>query len=84
MGKELKIPANQRHKFSQPLGKLIAGSREETISSVVEILKDLLKENLTINCYLVGDIVTEDFINDDFLCSLVKVSIIDGKTKRDH
>ena len=84
MGKDLKIPANQRHKFSQPLGKLIPGSREDTISNVIEILKDLKKENQIINCYLVGDIVTEDFINNDFLRLMVKVSIIDEKTKRDH
>ncbi|TFG21874.1 MAG: DUF359 domain-containing protein [Promethearchaeota archaeon] len=84
MGKDLKIPVNQRHKFSQPLGKLIAGSREDTISNVIELLKDLKKKNQIINCYLVGDVVTEDFINNDFLRSLVKVSIIDGKTKRNH
>ena len=84
MGKDLKIPANQRHKFSQPLGKLIAGSREETISNVIEILKDLKRESQTVNCYLVGDIVTADFINDDFLRPMVKVSIIDEKTKRNH
>ena len=84
MGKDLKIPANQRHKFTQPLGKLIAGSRKETISNVIEILKDLKKEIQTVNCYLVGDIVTEDFINEDFLRSMVKVSIIDEKTKRNH
>lgn len=84
MGNDLKIPTNQRHKFSQPLGRLIAGNREKTISEIINILRNLKNENITIKCYLVGDIVTEDFINNDFLSSMVKVCIIDGKTKRNH
>jgi uncharacterized protein (UPF0218 family) len=82
MGNDLKIPANQRHKFSQPLGKLIAGSREETISKVIKLLKNTKDKTPSINCYLVGDIVTQDFLNDPFLRSMVKVCIIDEKTKR--
>jgi len=82
MGNDLKIPANQRHKFSQPLGKLIAGSREETISKVIKFLKNTKDKTLSINCYLVGDIVTQDFLNDPFLRSMVKMCIIDEKTKR--
>jgi len=34
MNDNLKIPPNERHKFSQPLGKLYAGTREETIVEV--------------------------------------------------
>ena len=82
MGNDLKIPANQRHKFSQPLGKLIAGSREETLSEVIRFLKNARDKTKSINCYLVGDIVTQDFLNDPFLRSMVKVCIIDEKTKR--
>lgn len=82
MGNDLKIPVNQRHKFSQPLGKLFAGSREETISQVIKLLKKKKNKITSINCYLVGDIVTQDFLNDPFLLSMVKMCIIDEKTKR--
>ena len=82
MGNNLKIPENQRHKFSQPLGKLIAGSREETILQVSEFLKSIKNTNRLINCYLAGDIVTHDFFNNSFLRSMVKICIIDEKTKR--
>jgi uncharacterized protein (UPF0218 family) len=82
MGNELKIPEDQRHKFSQPLGKLIAGSREETILQVIEILKKINDRNQLTNCFLVGDIVTQDFLNNPFLRSMVKICIIDEKTKR--
>jgi len=84
MGNDLKIPEKQRHKFSQPLGKLIAGSREQTISQVIKILKNIKNEDKTstISCYLVGDIVTQDFLKKPFLRSMVKMCIIDEKTKR--
>jgi uncharacterized protein (UPF0218 family) len=84
MGNDLKIPEKQRHKFSQPLGKLITGSREQTISQVIKILKNVKNEDKTptINCYLVGDIVTQDFLKYPFLRSMVKMCIIDEKTKR--
>jgi uncharacterized protein (UPF0218 family) len=82
MDNDLKIPEDQRHKFSQPLGKLITGSREETILKVIEFLKKIKVTNRLINCYLVGDIVTHDFLNNSFLRSMIKVCIIDEKTKR--
>jgi uncharacterized protein (UPF0218 family) len=82
MGNDLKIPEDLRHKFSQPLGKLISGSREETILQVIDFLKKIKDTNRLINCYLVGDIVTQDFLNNPFLRSMVKVCIIDEKTKR--
>ena len=37
-----------------------------------------------IQCYLVGDIVTKDFLKDDFLKSITKLCVIDEKTKRNH
>jgi uncharacterized protein (UPF0218 family) len=82
MGNDLKIPEDQRHKFSQPLGKLIAGTREETIAQVILFLKNAKERFTSINCYLVGDIVTQDFLNNQFLRSMVKMCIIDEKTKR--
>jgi uncharacterized protein (UPF0218 family) len=82
MGNDLKIPANQKHKFSQPLGKLIVGSREETLSEVIRFLKNTRDKTPSINCYLVGDIVTQDFLTNIFLRSMVRMCIIDEKTKR--
>ncbi|GAG88192.1 unnamed protein product [marine sediment metagenome] len=43
MDKNLKIPTTERHKFSQPLGKLIAGTRKETISEVEERIRNYKK-----------------------------------------
>ena len=39
MNDNLKIPPNERHKFSQPLGKLIAGTRGKTIIEVEKAIK---------------------------------------------
>ena len=39
----LRIPKEERHRFTQPLGKLIAGKRNETIIKVENIIKDYLK-----------------------------------------
>jgi len=84
MDKNLKIPTTERHKFSQPLGKLIAGTREETISKVEEHIRDYQKANFEVKVYLVGDIVTKDFLANDFLKSFVKLCIIDEKTQRNQ
>jgi len=80
MNENLKIQSDQRQKYSQPLGDLISGSREETISKVIEILKNV---NSEFQIYLVGDIVSKDFLNNPFLKEKVKISIIDEKTKRE-
>lgn len=82
MNKELKIPDKERHKFSQPLGKLIAGTREETIIQVEKKVKELQKVSKKINFFLVGDIVTQDFLENTFLRSFIKLCIIDEKTQR--
>ncbi len=84
MDKNLKIPTNERHKFSQPLGKLIAGTRKETISEVEEHIKKYKNANFEVKVYLVGDIVTKDFLANDFLKSFVKLCIIDEKTQRNQ
>jgi len=84
MDKNLKIPTNERHKFSQPLGKLIAGTREETISEVEEHIRNYKNANFEVKVYLVGDIVTKDFLANDFLKSFVKLCIIDEKTQRNQ
>ncbi len=84
MDKNLKIPPTERHKFSQPLGKLIAGTRKETISEVEEHIRNYKKANFEVKLYLVGDIVTKDFLANEFLKSFVKVCIIDEKTQRNQ
>jgi uncharacterized protein (UPF0218 family) len=84
MNSNLNIPKNERHKFSQPLGKLIAGKREETISEIESLFKNLIQKYSEINIYLVGDIVTKDFLSNDFLRTLIKLCIIDEKTQRNR
>ena len=37
--KDLRLPLNQRRRFTQPLGKLISGRREDTIAEVVIFFK---------------------------------------------
>jgi len=44
MEENLKIPEAERHKFSQPLGKLYAGTRRETISEVEKAINAFLDE----------------------------------------
>jgi len=84
MDKNLKIPTTERHKFSQPLGKLIAGTRKETISEVEDCIRNYKKANFEVKVYLVGDIVTKDFLANDFLKPFVKLCIIDEKTQRNQ
>ena len=38
-----KIPDGERDRFAQPLGKLISGTREETLQEVERIIKEFLK-----------------------------------------
>ncbi|TFG08509.1 MAG: DUF359 domain-containing protein [Promethearchaeota archaeon] len=82
MDNNLRIPEDERHKFSQPLGKLIAGTRKDTISEVEKYFKKYIKKRPKINFYLVGDIVTKDFLANSFLKSFIKLCIVDEKTKR--
>ena len=84
MDKNLKIPTTERHKFSQPLGKLIAGTRKETLSEVEELIRNYSNAKFEVKVYLVGDIVTKDFLANDFLKSFVKICIIDEKTQRNQ
>ena len=79
---DLKIPEKERHKFSQPLGKLISGSRTETIPQIEVILKQYSQKFKKVYVYLVGDIVSKDFLENSFLKSFVRLSIIDEKTQR--
>ncbi|MFX0059510.1 MAG: DUF359 domain-containing protein [Candidatus Hodarchaeota archaeon] len=82
MKERLKIPDKERHKFSQPLGKLIVGTREETIPKVENLIKEYKEADLTLNFYLVGDIVTQDFLANEFLRPFIKLCIVDEKTQR--
>ena len=84
MNENLKIPPNERHKFSQPLGKLYAGTREETIIEVEKAIREYLKKGFEVSVYLVGDIVTQDFLANDFLKPFISLCIVDEKTQRNH
>ncbi|TFG22352.1 MAG: DUF359 domain-containing protein [Promethearchaeota archaeon] len=78
----LRIPQDKRYEFAQPLDKLISGKREETLLKVENIIKNYIKSNLSINFYIVGDIVSKDFLANQFLKSFIKLCIIDEKTQR--
>ena len=84
MDDNLKIPPNERHKFSQPLGKLIAGTRKETIIEVEKAIKEYLKKEFEVSVYLVGDIVTQDFLASNFLKTFISLCIVDEKTQRNR
>ena len=84
MDENLKVPEAERYKFSQPLGKLYAGTRNKTILEVEKAVKAFLKSDLVVKIYLVGDIVTQDFLAKDFLKKFIKLCIIDEKTQRNQ
>ncbi|MHA2007925.1 MAG: DUF359 domain-containing protein [Promethearchaeota archaeon] len=84
MENNLRIPKEKRHSFAEPLDMLIAGTREETITQVENIFRDQVKLGVTLNFYIVGDIVTIDFLANNFLKSYIKICIIDEKTQRNH
>jgi uncharacterized protein (UPF0218 family) len=80
----LRIPQDKRHLFAEPLDILIAGTREETIAQVENIFKDYLRSNERMFFYIVGDIVAQDFLSNEFLKKFIKVCIIDERTQRNH
>jgi uncharacterized protein (UPF0218 family) len=80
----LRIPQDKRDLFSEPLDILIAGSRDETILQVENLFRDLLKSDIQINFYIVGDIVAKDFLSNPFLTKFIKVCIVDEKTQRNR
>lgn len=82
MNSHLKIPTNKRSAFAEPLDVLIAGSREDTLAQVEDIFKELKKSKVNFNFFIVGDVVTADFMSNPFLKNYVKLCIIDEKTKR--
>ena len=84
MDDNLKIPEEERHKFSQPLGKLYSGTRKETIREVENAIYTFLEANFLVKVYLVGDIVTQDFLANDFLKNFIKICVIDEKTQRNQ
>jgi len=84
MNENLKIPPNERHKFSQPLGKIYAGTREKTIKEIEKAIKEYLKKGFEVSVYLVGDIVTQDFLASNFLKPFISLCIVDEKTQRKH
>ncbi|MFW9819037.1 MAG: DUF359 domain-containing protein [Candidatus Thorarchaeota archaeon] len=84
MDLNLRIPQDKRHLFAEPLDILIAGTRKETITQVENIFKDNIKSGVKINFYIVGDIVANDFLTNNFLKNFVKICIIDEKTQRNQ
>jgi len=82
MRNNYEIPEEERHRFAQPLGILISGTRKETLKEVEKISKEYLKLNYSLNFYIVGDIVTKDFLANDFLMSYIRLCIIDEMTQR--
>jgi len=82
MKEHLSVPDEKRHLFAQPLDTLIAGKREETIIKVEKKFKNLKNQGEKFNFYIVGDIVTQDFLSNPFLREYIKICIIDEKTKR--
>lgn len=84
MDLNLRIPQDKRHLFAEPLDILIAGTRKETIAQVENIFKDNFEPDIAINFYIVGDIVANDFLANQFLKKYIKVCIIDEKTQRHH
>ncbi|MHA1491508.1 MAG: DUF359 domain-containing protein [Promethearchaeota archaeon] len=84
MDYNLRIPWEKRYKFAEPLDKLIAGTRENTLEVVDNLFKRDVKSGENFNFYIVGDVVTKDFLANPFLSSFVKTCIIDQKTQRGH
>ncbi len=84
MDYNLRIPWEKRYKFAEPLDKLIAGTRENTLEVVTNLFKRDVKSGENFNFYIVGDVVTKDFLANLFLSSFVKMCIIDEKTQRGH
>jgi len=82
MPNNLKIPENERHKFSQPLGRLISGSRQETIPQLEGIIENFTQKYENVQIYLVGDIVSKDFLQNTYLKTFVRLCIVDEKTQR--
>lgn len=82
MEKNLKVPKNRRKSFAAPLDILIGGTREDTIPQVENMFRDFLKSGKTLNFYIVGDIVAQDFLSNPFLKSFIKICVIDEKTQR--
>ena len=84
MAKNLRIPKKNRHSYAEPLDRLIAGTLEDTITQVEKIFKEKFNSGLSLNFYLVGDIVAQDFLSNEFLRTFVKICVIDGKTQRNQ
>ncbi len=84
MMKDLRLPITQRKKFTQPLGRLISGKREDTIGEVISFFKNErgINKGVDYRVYCVGDIVTKDFLENIYLREMIKICIIDEKTKR--
>ncbi|MFW9772338.1 MAG: DUF359 domain-containing protein [Promethearchaeota archaeon] len=84
MTERIHLPEKERHKFTTPLGKLISGNRSETIPKVEKIVRNFLDSGFKVNIYLVGDIVSNDFIENNFLKNYVRVCVVDEKTQRNQ
>lgn len=75
-----KITPSVRKQLATPIGTLFAGSIEENIPKVKEWLREQSILNPAIIC--VGDVVSDAFLSDNDLHSMVKMCIIDEMTRR--
>ncbi|MFX1313806.1 MAG: hypothetical protein ACFFHD_14540, partial [Promethearchaeota archaeon] len=66
MDYNLRIPPNKRYQFAKPLDKLISGTRKETLLKVEKEIKNHVESNIYVNLYIVGDIVTKDFLENPY------------------
>ncbi len=80
MKNDLKLSKEKRAAFAMPLGQLISGKRSETIPKVIEYVKGYSSQEM--NFFIVGDIVAQDFLANDYLRTHVSTCIIDEMTQR--
>ncbi|MHA2038815.1 MAG: DUF359 domain-containing protein [Promethearchaeota archaeon] len=84
MNDNLRVPKKGRRSFAEPLDMLIAGTREETITLTEDMFREYIKTGSSLNFYIVGDIVAQDFMANPFLKNYIKICVIDEKTQRNQ
>ena len=75
-----KITSFVRKQLAKPIGTLFKGTVKENVPKVKKWLEDNDISNPTLIC--VGDVVSNAFLSDTVLAELLKMCIIDEKTKR--
>ena len=80
-----RITSKARRLLARPQGRLFTGPPEESIEKAKPWIHSILEKQKEENkqlIYLVGDIVSEAFLSDSELVSLVHLAFIDGITQR--